>query len=161
MPWYIAGPVGLVIGVLAFFLGIHYRNSKVGETIGEAEERARTIENEAHKRAEAKTRETLLEANEKILKDRSEYEKEVKERRAELQRQENRLQQKEDNMDRKLENIEKKEEALAQKHQAVDQENEEVQKIKRSQMELLERISGFTPEQAKEYLIHQVEAEVT
>ena len=162
MPWYISGLLGLVIGgVVCFFLGIHYRNSKVKETIGEAEERARNIENDAHKRAEAKTRETLLEANEKILKDRSEYEKEVKERRADLQRQENRLQQKEDNMDRKLEAIEKKEEALAQKHAAVDKEKEEIQALKRGQTEMLERISGFTPEEAKAYLIQQVESEVT
>jgi len=102
-----------------------------------------------------------LEAKEEILKNRSEHEKEVKERRSELQRQENRLQQKEENLDRKTEAIEKKEDALAQKHQQVDRETEEIKTIKRSQTEVLERISGFTAEEAKHYLIEQVESEVT
>ena len=95
------------------------------------------------------------------MKNRSEYEKEEKSRRADLQRQENRLQQKEENLDRKTEAIEKKEESLAQKHAAMDKENEEIKVIKRSQTEMLERISGFTAEEAKQYLIDQVESEVT
>ena len=103
----------------------------------------------------------MLEAKEEILKNRSEYEREVKERRAEQQKQERRLQQKEENLDHKTEAIEKKEEALAQKHAAADKEQEEIRLIKRSQTEMLERISGFTAEQAKEYLIAQVESEVT
>ena len=164
MPWYFAALLvlgGAAIGGVIFFLaGIRFRDSKVGETIGEAEERARNIENDAHKRAEARTREALLEANEQILKDRGEYEKEVKERRADLQRQENRLQQKEDHVDRKLEGIERKEEALAQKYAAIDRQREEIEQIKQSQTELLEKISGFTPDEAKEYLIKQVESEV-
>ncbi|MBR0280154.1 MAG: ribonuclease Y, partial [Oscillibacter sp.] len=112
-------------------------------------------------RAEAKTREALLEANEKILRDRSEYEKEVRERRAELQRQENRLQQKEDNLDRKLDAIEKKEEDLVRKHAAADEAHADIQRIQQEQLALLEKISGFTPEQARAYLIQQVEADVT
>ena len=161
--WYYAAlafAVGVAVGCIIFRFVIRRRDSKVVETIREAENRALAIENDAHKRAEAKMRDAMAEANEKILKDRSEYEKEVKERRAELQRQENRLQQKEDNIDRKLDGIEKKEEALAQKHAAADKQNEEIQQIKRSQLEMLEHISGFTPEQAKEYLIKQVESEV-
>ncbi|MBR1689893.1 MAG: ribonuclease Y [Oscillibacter sp.] len=162
MPWYIAGLIGLVIGgVACFFLGIRYRQGVEQKTLGEAEERAREIENAAHKRGEEKAREIRLEANEEIQKKRSEHEKEVKDRRAELQRQENRLQQKEDNIDRKLENLERREEALNQKHAAIDKENEEIKAIKRSQTEILERISGFTADQAKDYLIAQVESEVT
>ena len=92
---------------------------------------------------------------------RKEYEKEEKERRADLQKQERRLQQKEENIDRKTDAIEKKEEALAQKHAALDKENEEIKIIKRSQTEMLERISGFTADEAKKYLIEQVESEVT
>ena len=162
MPWYIAGLIGLVIGgVACFFLGIRYRQGVEQKTLGEAEERAREIENAAHKRGEEKAREIRLEANEEIQKKRSEHEKEVKDRRAELQRQENRLQQKEDNIDRKLENLERREEALNQKHAAIDKENEEIKAIKRSQTEMLERISGFTADQAKDYLIAQVESEVT
>ena len=162
MPWYIAGLIGLVIGgVACFFLGIRYRQGVEQKTLGEAEERAREIENAAHKRGEEKAREIRLEANEEIQKKRSEHEKEVKDRRAELQRQENRLQQKEDNIDRKLENLERREEALNHKHAAIDKENEEIKAIKRSQTEILERISGFTADQAKDYLIAQVESEVT
>ena len=103
----------------------------------------------------------MVEAKEDILKQRSEYEKEVKERRADLQKQERRLQQKEENLDRKTDAIEKKEELLTQKHAQLDEEKEEIQSIKRSQTELLERISGLTADEAKAYLISQVEAEVT
>lgn len=162
MPWYISGPIGLAIGAILFFLlGIRYRKSAERKTIGEAEDRALSIINDAHQRAESKTREALLEANEKILKDRSEYEKEVRDRRAELQRQENRLQQKEDNLDRKLDAIEKKEEDLARQRAAADEASAEVQRLKQDQMDLLQKISGFTPEQARAYLIQQVEADVT
>ena len=154
--------VGLVVGgAICFPLGIRYRKAVSEKEISSAEEEGKRIINEAIKSAESKKREALVEAKEEILKSRSEYEKEVKERRADLQRQENRLQQKEENLDRKLEAMEKKEESLAQKHAAVDKENEEIKVIKRSQTEMLERISGFTAEEAKQYLIDQVEAEVT
>ncbi|WP_312938491.1 ribonuclease Y [Oscillibacter sp.] len=153
---------GLVIGgAVCFPLGIRYRKQVSEREISSAEEEGRRIINEAIKSAETKKKEALLEAKEEILKNRSEYEKEVKERRSELQRQENRLQQKEENLDRKTEAIEKKEDVLAQKHQQVDRETEEIKTIKRSQTEVLERISGFTAEEAKHYLIEQVESEVT
>ena len=103
----------------------------------------------------------MVEAKEEILKQRSEYEKEVKERRADLQKQERRLQQKEENIDRKTDAIERKEESLAEKHAQLDRQREEIQQIKRSQTEMLERISGFTAEEAKAYLIEQVQTEVT
>ena len=158
----IAALIGLVVGgVICFPLGIRYRKNVSEKEISSAKEEGTRIINEAIKSAETKKKEALLEAKEEILKNRSEYEKEVKERRADLQRQENRLQQKEENLDRKTEAIEKKEESLAQKHAAVDKENEEIKAIKRSQTEMLEKISGFTAEEAKDYLIAQVEAEVT
>ena len=144
-----------------FLLGIRYRKRVAEKEISSAEEEATRIINEAIKSSENKKREALLEAKEEILKSRSEYEKEVKERRADLQKQERRLQQKEENLDHKMDAIEKKEEALAAKHAAADKENEEIQIIKRSQTEMLERISGFTADQAKDYLIAQVESEVT
>ena len=154
--------IGLVVGgVICFPLGIRYRKNVSEKEISSAEEEGTRIINEAIKSAETKKKEALLEAKEEILKNRSEYEKGVKERRADLQRQENRLQQKEENLDRKTEAIEKKEESLAQKHAAADRENEEIKAIKRSQTEMLEKISGFTAEEAKDYLIAQVEAEVT
>ena len=152
---------GLFIGILACIL---YRNKKAKddkEKIANAEEEALRIINDAIKSAESKKREATLEAKEEILRSRKEYEKEEKERRADLQKQERRLQQKEENIDRKTDAIEKKEETLAQKHAALDKENEEIKIIKRSQTEMLERISGFTADEAKKYLIEQVESEVT
>ena len=162
MPSLVIGlAAGLFIGILACIL---YRNKKAKddkEKIANAEEEALRIINDAIKSAESKKREATLEAKEEILRSRKEYEKEEKERRADLQKQERRLQQKEENIDRKTDAIEKKEEALAQKHAALDKENEEIKIIKRSQTEMLERISGFTADEAKKYLIEQVESEVT
>ena len=159
--WIVAAAAFAVAAVVFFLLGIRYRKRVAEKEISSAEEEATRIINEAIKSSESKKREALLEAKEEILKNRSEYEREVKERRAEQQKQERRLQQKEENLDHKTEMIEKKEEALAQKHAAADKEQEEIQLIKRSQTEMLERISGFTADQAKEYLIAQVESEVT
>ena len=168
MPRIMFGPIHVLIGAallaLGVFLGIWLRKKaeeKAERTIADAEQKALQIENEAHKRAESKTKEMLLEAKEEILRSRNEYEKEVKERRADLQKQERRLQQKEEHIDRKTEALEKKEESLNQKHAAVEKENEEIRIIKRSQTEMLERISGFSAEDAKKYLIEQVESEVT
>ena len=157
----IGAAAGLLIGILACIL---YRNKKAKndrEKIANAEDEALRIINDAIKSAESKKREATLEAKEEILRSRKEYEKEEKERRADLQKQERRLQQKEESIDRKTDAIEKKEEALAQKHAALDKENEEIKIIKRSQTEMLERISGFTADDAKKYLIEQVESEVT
>ena len=153
--------IALAAAGISFFLGITYRKMVGEKEISSAEEEARRIINEAIKASEGKKREALLEAKEEILHSRTEYEKEEKSRRADLQKQERRLQQKEENLDRKTENIEKKEEALVQKHADADRAQEEIELIKRSQTEMLERISGFTVEEAKNYLIAQVETEVT
>ncbi|MBE7004357.1 MAG: ribonuclease Y [Ruminococcaceae bacterium] len=156
--------IWLVLLALGVLLGIWIRKQaekKAELTIADAEQKALQIENDAHKRAESKSKEMLLEAKEEIMRVRNEAEKENKERRADLQKQERRLQQKEENIDRKTETLEKKEEALNQKHAAIDKETEEIKIIKRSQTEMLERISGFTAEDAKKYLIEQVESEVT
>ena len=159
---YIVAAVAAVVAfVIGFPIGIQYRKKVAEKEISSAEDEAKRIINEAIKSSEGKKREALLEAKEEILKNRAEYEKEVKERRADLQKQERRLQQKEENIDRKTDAIEKKEEALAEKHDALLKEQDEIKLIKRSQTEMLERISGFTAEQAKEYLIQQVESEVT
>ena len=154
----VVAAIALILGSL---LGWNRRKSVAEKEISSAEEEATRMINEAIKSAENKKREAMVEAKEEILKQRSEYEKEVKERRADLQKQERRLQQKEENIDRKTDAIEKKEEALAEKHAQADKQKEEIQKIKQTQTELLERISGFTAEEAKAYLIEQVETEVT
>ena len=159
---YIVAAVAAVVAfVIGFPIGIQYRKKVAEKEISSAEEEATRILNEAIKSSESKKREVLLEAKEEILKSRADYEKEVKERRADLQKQERRLQQKEENIDRKTDAIEKKEEVLAEKHDALLKEQDEIKLIKRSQTEMLERISGFTADQAKAYLIQQVESEVT
>ncbi|MCI9506602.1 MAG: ribonuclease Y [Oscillospiraceae bacterium] len=154
--------VGIAVSAAVFFfLGISYRKKIAEKEISSAEEEARRILNEAIKSSESKKREALLEAKEEILRSRSEYEKEEKSRRADLQKQERRLQQKEENLDRKTENIERKEEALLHKHEEADRTREEIDQIKNSQAEMLEKISGLTVEDAKKYLISQVESQVT
>ena len=102
----------------------------------------------------------LLEAKEEIHKSRNEYEKEVKERRSELQKQERRLQQKEESLDKKLDLHEKKEDELAKKAANIQAQQEEVASLKRSQMEMLEKISGLTQEEAKAYILKGVEDDV-
>ena len=150
----------VVIGVVCFFIGITYRKKVAEKEIGSAEEEARRIINESIKGGENKKREMLLEAKEEIHKSRTEYEKEVKERRSEIQKQERRLQQKEESLDKKLDLHEKKEEELAKKAVSIQNQQEEVASLKRSQMEMLEKISGLTQEEAKAYILKGVEADV-
>ena len=151
----------VLAAVVAFPLGVRWRKNVAEKEISSAEEEARRIVNEAIKSAESKKREALVEAKEDILKARSEYEREVKERRAELQKQENRLNQKEENLDRKTENMEKKEESLNRKLAEAEVVREEAEEIKRSQTEVLERISGLTAEEAKQLILKQLEDDVT
>ena len=102
----------------------------------------------------------MLEAKETIHKERTEYEREVKERRAELQKQERRLQQKEESLDKKTDSIEKKNETLNKKISEADALREEIKLIKHSELEMLEKISGYSQEEAKDYLLKEIEAEV-
>ncbi len=162
LPYIIGAVIGIVIGVVVgMILGWNRRKSAAEREIGSAEEEATRIVNEAYKSAESKKREAMLEAKEEILKARNEYEREEKERRADLQKQERRLQQKEEALDRKTDNIEKKEEQLAEKLSKLEETQAQTEQIKRQQVEALERISGYTAEEAKNYLIAQIEADVT
>ena len=147
----------LVVGCI---LGGLYRKKVSEREIGSAEEKAKQIINDAYKSAESKRRETLLEAKEEIHKSRSEYEREVKERRAELQKQERRLQQKEETLDRKTDTLDKKTDALNQKIAAIDTKQNEINQLKKAQMELLEKISGYTIEEAKAFLINSLKDDV-
>ena len=147
--------------VLGFTLGILYRKKVSEREISSAEAEATRIINEGIKTAENKKREALLEAKEEIHKSRSENEKEMRERRAEQQKQERRLQQKEENLDKKTDALEKKTDALNAKIAEAEAHEEEIRSLKRSELELLEKISGFTVEDAKAYLIRQLADEVT
>ena len=161
MPIVLAVVLALVLAAAGFALGIVYRKKVAEREIASAEEEAKRIINEAIKSAESKKREALVEAKEEIHKNRSEYEREVKERRAELSKQERRLQQKEENLDRKIDSAEKKNETLSNKIAAVEAQQQEIATVKKSQLEMLEKISGFTVEEAKAYLIANVRDEVT
>ncbi len=161
----IAGIVAFLIGAGAagavmFRFGIKYRRQQAESAIGSAEKEAERIIEDAKKEAQSQKKITLVEAKDEIHKNRSELERETKERRNELSRQERRIQQKEENLDKKNDNIEKKEEILNKKHKAADEKLEEAERLKKTQMEYLERISQFTMEQAKEHLLSMLENEL-
>lgn len=157
----IAAVVGLIAALIGLYVGYQRRKAAAEREIGSAEEEARRILNDAIKSAESKKREATVEAKEEILRARSEFDKEVKDRRSEIQRQENRLNSKEENLDRKLENLERKEENVSARIAQLEREKQELDGLKNSQLELLERISGLTVEEAKRYLIDQLEDDVT
>ena len=151
----------VVFGVLGFVFGNLYRKKVAEAKIGSANEEALRIVNQAVQTAESKKKEAILEAKDEIHKLRSEVDKELRERRAEVQRQENRLNQKEENLDKKTENLEKKEELLAEKLKAADAKMEEVEMLKRSQLEMLEKVSGYSKEQAKALLMQELDEQLT
>ena len=156
----IEGVIALVLIVVAWFVAIAYRKNIAEAKIGTAEEQAKEIINEAQKTAEAKKREAMLEAKEDALKTRNELEKEVKDRRGELSRMEKRILAREENIDRKAEAVEKKENSLAQKENAIEKQKAKIDELQAKKLQELERISGLTSEQAKEYLLKTVEDEV-
>ena len=134
---------------------------KVGEAkVGSAEEKAREIIDDALKTAETKKREALLEAKEENLKAKNDLEKETKERRAEIQRYEKRVLGKEETLDKKLDALEKRESKLNSREANFEKEKEKVAELRQSHLRELEKISGLTSEQAKEYLLKTVEEDV-
>ncbi len=147
----------LIVAVIFFLAGIAYRKKVAEREIGSAETEATRIINEAIKGGENKKREMLVEAKEEIHKSRTEYEKEVKERRSDLQKQERRLQQKEESLDKKLDAFERKEDDLRKRQAAIASTQEEVNLIKKSQLEVLEKISGLTQDEAKAQLLQSLE----
>ena len=152
--------MAIIAAIIFFKVGINYRKKVAEAEIGGAEEEAKRIVADAKKAAESKKREALVEAKEEIHKNRVEYEKEVRERRNELNRQERRIQQKEETLDKKTETVEQKEEALAKKAKEVEAQKEEYLKLKEKEIEILEKLSGLTAEEAKEYLLKNIESEV-
>ena len=151
---------GLVAALIAFRAGVQHRKKEAEAQIGSAEAEAERIVKEARTNAEAAKKESVLKAKDEIYRARSESEREIKERRADVQRSERRLQQKEETLDRKIENYEKKEEALAQKTKEAEARIADIEALKKSQYDLLERLSGFTREQAKEYLLDNLSSEL-
>ena len=163
------GPVVIAIAVLVTLIiavpvtavvAISYRKKVVETKIGNADEKARQIVDDALKVAETKKREALLEVKEESLKTKNELERETKERRAELQRYEKRVLSKEEAVDKKADAIERRETGLAAKEEEIKKRSNEVEKLTEQRVQELERISGLTSEQAKEYLLKTVEDEV-
>ncbi len=137
-----------------------YQKKVTEKTIGNAEDRAREIVDEALKTAEAKKREALLEVKEESIRTKNELDKEIKERRAEVQRSERRIQQKEENIDKKADALEKRESSLSAREENLNKMKVEISKLNEQRLQELERISGLTSEQAKDYLLKIVEDEV-
>ena len=157
----IAAVVALVVGIaLGFVFGGLHRKKVAEAAIGSAEQEANKIVSDAIASAEAKKKEAILEAKDEIHKQRTETEKELRERRNEVQRMERRITQKEEALDKKSENLEKKNEVLDEKIKNADERLEEIESMKKSQLDILERISGFTKEQAKEYILNLLDEDL-
>jgi len=150
----------VIVAPVTWLLATNYRKGVYEKKIGSAEERSREIIDEALKVAETKKREALLEAKEESLRTKNELEKESKERRAEITRQERRLQNKEENLDKKTEALEKREGGLTAREENLNKKNAELDGLLEKEKVELERISGFTSEQAKTYLLQTVEEDV-
>ena len=157
--WLYIAITALVALVVGGAIGFLIRKSVAEKKIKSAEAEAQRVKDEIIKAAEAKKKEMLVEAKEEILKQRSETERELKERRNDVNRLERRAIQKEENLDRKLDNLDKKEETLNKKIKETEARQEEVEQIKLQELQKLEVISGMSPEEAKQYLIEQVELE--
>ncbi len=160
-----------LFGFIMFKRGIEHRKKEAEAQIESAEKEAQRIVAEANEKAETKKKTALVEAKDEIYRLRSNADKEIqklksetdrelKERRSELSRSERRLQQKEENLDKKNDKIEKLEESLAAKNKAAEEKLAEAEQIKRNQMDILERISGFSVEQAKEHLLSMLDSEL-
>lgn len=164
MPWYfwvlILVAVAVVTAVTTSQIVIAYQKKTSAATIGNAQDKAREIIDEALKTAETKKRESLLEVKEESIRTKNELDKEIKERRAEAQRYERRVQQKEENIDKKADALEKREASLTAREESLNKMKDEVSKLNEQRIQELERISGLTSEQAKDYLLKIVEEEV-
>ena len=153
--------IAVVIAVpVSALVAVNYRKKVVEAKPGSADEKARQIIDDALKVAETKKREALLEAKEESLKTKNELERETRERRTELQRYEKRVLSKEESVDKKADALERRESGITVKEEELKKKNAEVEKLRGQRIQELERISGLTSEQAKEYLLKTVEDEV-
>ena len=160
LPYILIAVAAVVFGAIGFIAGQIHRKKYAEKVIGDATEEAKRIVSNALTTAETKKREAILEAKDEIHRERTEYEKEIKERRSEVQRQERRINQKEEALDKRTDALEKKEEALQKKIKDADHRLDEVEALKKSQFEMLEKISGYTKDEAKAYLLNSLEGEL-
>ncbi|MCL1916835.1 MAG: ribonuclease Y [Peptococcaceae bacterium] len=148
---------GLLVGCL---VGWIVRRNSAEKSLGSAELAAKKIREDAERAAEAKKREAVVTAKEEVMQLKNDLEKETRERRNELQRMERRYLQKEESLDKKVENLERKEESLRQRENTVEASKQKLEDMVTKQMAELERISGLTPDEAKQLLLQGVEEEV-
>ncbi len=161
MPEILYAIIGVAVGVIVgLIIGIAYRKKVAEKAIGSAEEQAKKIVNDAMHEAEAKKKESLLEAKEEILTLKNETENELKERRKEVSRQERRIAQKEENIDAKMAVLDQKEAALGDKQLKLDELKGEIEATLQKQIVTLEKISGVTSEEAKDMLLARAESEI-
>ena len=155
--------IPVVVGLAALLIGLlvgYILRKSIGEkTIGNAETKARNMLLDAEKNAESIKKEIVLEAKEEAQRQRNSADKEIRERRNEISKAERRLNQKEDSIDRKLENIEKKEESITNKERKIENRLAEQDRILKKQLDELEKISGYTVDEAREIILQKVEQE--
>ncbi|MDD7512364.1 MAG: ribonuclease Y [Clostridiales bacterium] len=159
-PVFIVILVGLIALILGLLIGYIYRKNVGERTIGNAEQKAKNLILDAEKKSESIKKEIVLEAKEDANRIRSNLDREVKDRRNELSRSERRLLQKEESLDRKIENIEKKEANIVRKQETLDKKNQEVDSFIEKQIQELEKISGYTRDEAKEILLSELEKDI-
>ncbi len=152
--------VAIVFGLIGFFGGSEFRRKANEKEIGSATSEATKIINNALAEAEQTKKASLIEAKDEIHKLRSDADKEIRERRSEVQRQENRLNQREEHLDKRADSIESKNESLNVKQKQIEEKLLEIDSIKKSQFDMLEKISGLTKEQAKEQLLQSLSEEL-
>ena len=161
LPYIITAVVSILVTAgVVWAVSSNYHKNSANSKISNAEEKARGIIDDAVKAAEAKKRESMLEIKEESIKAKNDLDKEIKERRNEIQRNDRRIVQKEENLDKKLESIEKREASFAVKEEELKKQKIEVSKLNEQRLQELERISGLTSEQAKEYLLKTIEEDV-
>jgi conserved hypothetical protein YmdA/YtgF len=157
----IAAVLAVIAGVVAFISGVTHRKNTAEAAIGSAEQESKRILSDAIKTAEAKKKEVVLEGKEEIHRLRSENDREISDRRREVQHQEKRISQKEESYEKKLSNLETKEEAVENKNKKAEERLKEAETVRKSQIDMLEKISSFTQEQAKDYLLSSLENELS
>jgi len=161
MPQFIFPIVAFIVGAaIAFVVGVQYRKRFAESELGSAEDEAKRIISEAIKNAESKKKEALVEAKDEIHKMRGDSERELKERRTEVTRLERRAQQKEESLEKRSDKLEKKEEEISGKLENAEKTLSESEKIKQHQFEMLEKISGFSADQAKDHLLSNLDNEL-
>lgn len=161
LEYVIGGAIGIAVGaIVGILVGYVIRKKSAEKRIGSAEAQARKLLEDAMHNAESKRKEMILEAKEKILADKNDADKEIKERRSELTRQEQRLNSKEENLDKKVDALEKKEEQLNKRIKENEELGEKVKAIREEQLKLLEKISGYSIEEARALLIKNLEDDV-